>query len=271
MNEISEIQNILFYSLKQPSLPMVCGGSILDYFIFRQYIQLYSQSFIRYAFDDFGDKLSSFADAIDIQHPDVCFACDSNFDLKSDFSTHVLEVFDVAKLSFDRKMNRILPILNAALKSKFSKVYRYLSDIELHIRLLKDTLDRDYMRQSCSEKVLVDIAKPDMWHANPSTFKGYVRNCSNMGYYGFQRITWTNAAIIISKICNSAQLNVLVKTAKVFSPLPPMINDLIDRLDSFPDAGNRAIFDKFWQLETKKGSVLLGEREKKCFFIVCWS
>lgn len=272
MNEINEIQNILFHSLKLPPLHNVSGGSsVLDYFVSRQYIQLYTPTFIRYALGDFGDKLLSFVDAIDVQHPDTCFACDSNFDLKSDFSTNVLEILDVAKLSHDKQFVKVLPVLNFNLKREFSKVYSYLSNVEYHIRLLKDSLDRDYIRQSCAERVLVDIAKPNIWHSNPPTFKNYVRSGPTLGYYGFQRITWTNAAIILSKIFNLRDLNVLVKTAQVFSSVPPMVKDLINKLDSFPDAGNRAIFDRYWQVDTKKGYALLGEREKKCFFIVCWS
>jgi hypothetical protein len=89
---------------------------------------------------------------------------------------------------------------------------------------------------------------------------------------GFNKITMTNAAIILAK-----RLGITSRYAPYAYPIHILpirtqfaTANWVDSVESLPEIKNKALFDNFWVISPKLDFgcfVLLGERDGKCYFI----
>ena len=273
MKEFKDIQDKVWYSLN--SLRGVNDvrpkESVLsDYFVSRQYVNVYSPQFIKFALDDIGEKLITFANLIDSDHPHLSSVLDGFLLIDSGFSEDVLAVLDVYD-KFQNQPPRILSTFIDTLCKQFPKQIKFISDPRSYIHLIKDEKGRDGLRQLTPA---VDIElKPSLYCKMPSNFQRYtIGQSSPTFWYGFHRMTMTNAAIILAKTSMIRVPKMRAVSYHENLSINPEIKRLIGFVDQFPTCKMKPIFDKFWIVDSGHGTyALLGEHNSKCYFIICWN
>jgi len=302
-----------------------------------------------------GQKLRSFASKIDFSHPEIVSVFDGVLADDQTFAQECLELLQLAKFARDNQLSKILPLLGRVVaKESLSKIVIKKIDSpqhnRMHVRLLKDPLEREEIRLS-KRMQTIDLQSiynkgEEVWNAQPDSFSRFLRfdtsyqddltlaekkveryeelGCNSLAdevrksidifrehieqsHYGFNRITMTNAAVILAKsvgfnyvpsqemICGfgthrtEAKINVdrkffgrynfdpeqslefnhaisEIAHSPIFTtkqknnylyqprvyPLHEFweitsheMRDIIALLESFPDAGNKPIFDHF--------------------------
>ena len=196
-------------------------------------------------FGKFGLDLKKFIENIDLLHPDVQSIFDGILSDDNDFSKDFIELINLSKLAKQNNLNKVLPLLskdyfkNLLPKSLIKKIE---SPSRLYLRMLKDSSDRNKLRQN-KKMQNIDLqgvySKGNyFWDSQPSSFSKFLRfddsyledleeaqkkakrykelGCISLeqeinksiesfkelfkdNHFGFNRITITNAAIILAK------------------------------------------------------------------------
>ena len=98
-----------------------------------------------------------------------------------------------------------------------------------------------------------------------------IRNFKDDSYYGFNRITMTNASIILSKMHNATFSNQpLIKPSVKMDSCPASMDNLVKKLDKWPEALDKPIFDNLWVMVYGVINVILGDKDGKVYFISYW-
>lgn len=309
---------------------------------------------VEFALGKVGQKLRSFAQNVDFQHPDIVSIFDGAIANDHLFAQECLELLILGEFARENKLQKIVPILGKiitqeSLSRNIIKKIDVPSNNRMHVRLIKDNKEREEIRMT-KKMQIIDLHSvykkgEDAWSVHPDSFKKFLRfdtayeedlliaekkaqrykdlGCLSLAdevqksienfrehmdqsYYGFNRITMTNAAVVLAKSSgynysppqevdysygnykNEAKINVNRGFFKKYNfdidhqfsvlPLVPQSSDLIvamklnscysyeprvyplhefsdiltdsiqktiDLLESFPDAGNKPIFDHF--------------------------
>lgn len=193
-----------------------------------------------------GHKLRSFASKVDFAHPEIISVFDGALADDQEFAQECLELLSLAQFARDNQLTKIMPILGRILtKESLSKTVVKKIDSphnRLHVRLLKDPVEREEIRLT-KKRQIIDLESiynkgEEGWNAQPDSFSRFLRfdtayqddlklaekkvkryeemGCKSLAdevrksidifrehmeqsHYGFNRITMTNAAIILAK------------------------------------------------------------------------
>lgn len=194
-----------------------------------------------------GQKLRSFAQNVDFQHPEIVSIFDGAIANDQNFAQECMELLTLAQFAREHNLYKIIPALGRAL-TKESLTRNIIKKIDIpqnnrmHVRLLKDCKERQEIRMTKRMQIidLQSIYKKgeEVWNAQPDNFTKFLRfdtayqddlkvaekkaqrydelGCSSLAgevrksidafrehmeqsYYGFNRITMTNAAVILAK------------------------------------------------------------------------
>lgn len=194
-----------------------------------------------------GQKLRSFAQNVDFQHPEIVSIFDGVIANDQDFAQECMELLVLGQFARDHNLKRIVPALGRAL-TKESLARNIIKKIDIpannrmHVRLLKDSKEREEIRMT-KRMQIIDLQSvykkgEEIWNAQPDNFTKFLRfdtayqdelkvaekkalryeelGCTSLAaevrksiqsfrehieqsYYGFNRITMTNAAVILAK------------------------------------------------------------------------
>ncbi len=267
-----------------------------------------------------GMRLRAFAETVDLEHPHLA-------ELFSDeLRQSVGELLQLANYGFKNNLTRMLPTLGEKIKIR-ETLHRALKDRIrlLRTREARD-LQRSEKRVQAIDLNAIARKGEEIWDSQPSNFDNFVRfntsyqeeisfaerkatvykgiGCTYLAkqakdsidsfktqvhevYYGFNRITMTNAAVILAKslgfkLVNDEKTYRIEKEGSPYEPkvyplnklwqnVSPSVERIVDHLESFPEACGKAIFDAYAVVvpEAIPGkSVLLGDKDNKCFFIL---
>jgi len=242
---------------------------------------------------DVGWKLALLAVAFDdnVNHPDIHNALGGAFKLESKFAQSIDEFLKMARMLVphmqsthknhnfdyfikkDKAVRKILPRLGTPHVVRFLKEKNRTT-----CRLEKESFNLDLPHTLPIWERMNSASFWDYVRFNTPTAKDLRKEdlYKHQPYFGFNRITMTNAGVLLSlKKPFIPGKHLIARVVPVvpssdhsqWSWLPDHAKYVLEKLEEFPDAGNRAIFDYFWAITIGNDSILLGEREKRCYFI----
>lgn len=268
------------------------------------------------ALGNIGAKIFKFISKADISHPEIISVVNNIFDNDKDFIGQIIELLSLTENNI--KLKIVKNFCNIISRKKFSRYFT--KNTNYAIRVLNNKDYRDIIRRQKKMQV-VCLKDFSSWENEPEDFqifnryndpysevvkvaerkanKYYELGCKLLGdkvlnllkknknnisdcHYGFNRISITNAAIILAKL-NKFRLrtswdthdNKTVKIVTTFDfgvsnntyearvyPIhdlihiaPPNIINIINHLDNFPEACGKAIFDNYLVLMPSVKSV----------------
>jgi hypothetical protein len=271
-----------------------------------KYLSRQDPDLVEFALGKTGQRLLSFADDIDLTHPDVPRIYGGLFKEGSSFFQSMLEVMLIANFMYKKGLPR------EYLKTGYNWPKKIIKKIDSpffnlkHIRLLENRYDRNKLRE---KKRIVTIRVKEKQYVPPN-FAKFARFCDpydeeiataqeradhylNMNcqflyskmmkdiqnfrikrakHYGFNQITMSAATLALANLLGSEPFHPKAYPIHL-AGITPEMQDIIEETESFPEAKNKAIFDNFWliapdmSIARADSSVLLGEKDSKCYFI----
>lgn len=266
--------------------PNTVRFNLLNYFLPKQHRFSSSLSPMRAEvvsmLGDTGYRLALLAAVLDtnVNHPDILSALGGAFKLESDFSQSINEFISLSHL-FINMGSRGKNDFDYFMKTDkgIKKIYPRLNTANL-VRFLKSNNDRNTIRQDKNAFTLKNEDLVVAWKRIQGTsLWGYVRfntptlkelnkadEYKHEQYFGFNRITMTNASAYLLKNQFNAVRAIPVipsPTHSQWSWLPDHVRYVLEKVE----VADLAIFDYFWMLTVGQDSILLGEREKRCYFL----
>jgi hypothetical protein len=202
---------------------------------------------VEFALGKVGQKLRSFAQNVDFQHPDIVSIFDGVIANDHLFSQECLELLVLGQFAREKNLQKIIPLLGKmitqeSLSRNIIKKIDVPSNNRMHVRFIKDNKEREEIRMT-KKMQIIDLQSvykkgEDAWSVQPDSFKKFLRfdtayeddiaiaekksqrykelGCLSLSdeiqksienfrdnmdqsYYGFNRITMTNAAFILAK------------------------------------------------------------------------
>ena len=230
--------------------------ALSDYFISRQYINIYEPELVKKIFGKIGENLIMFAGLVDHDHPD---SSDGFLNSDSSFSQCVLHFLDnkiVGSHPYDKFICHAYP-----------KECQFMADPRRYIHLFKDSANKSTFRLLAKE---IDLPlKPRFFCKINEDFRFYLQRDD---YYGFQQISMTNAAVILAKEFGRMSRVRVLPYAKYWAQTAYDIRRIVDLLENFATCKMKSIFDRYWIVDSGRGTyALLGEVDSKCYFIIAWA
>jgi hypothetical protein len=268
MNQFIDIQKIVWDRLNalrgiKDDKPNEVALS--DYFISRQYINIYEQELIVKVLGKVGENLIMFANLVDAEHPDLTKVLGGFLNSDSHFSKCVLSLLD-NKIASQYGLN-----YNFFIRRTYPKECKFIADPRRYIHFLKGfpsqlDSDRTKFRQLAQD---IDIKlKPRLFCKITEDFRFYLQHND---YYGFQQISMTNAAVILAKEFGRVPRVRILAYQRYWAQTAYDIRRLVYFLEEFPLCKGKPIFDRYWIVESGRGTyALLGEVDSKSYFIIAW-
>lgn len=234
--------------------------ALSDYLISRKYINIYEPEFIKEVLGYFGENLIMLANLVDSEHPDLIKVFNGFLDINSQFSKDVLQNLDCPYLFNGQIQNK-----TRLFYKLYPKECKFIEDPRRYIHLFKEKSDIVKFRL-LSKNINLKL-KPRLFCKISEDFRFYTKHDD---YYGFQRISMTNAAVILAKEFGRVS-NVMVRPYNNKTIVNCDIKKINYFLERFPTCNEKPIFDRYWVVDSGRETyALLGEADSKCYFIIFW-